>query len=175
LELKVDDAINILDRTPATLRGLLSGLPAPWLEATEGADTFSPLDVLRHLIYGEETDWTPRLRIILEEGEGRPFTPFDRFGFREQYGNALLGELLDRFTSLREKNLSFLRGLELDPQRLQLTGTHPALGVVTVSQLLAAWVVHDLGHLKQVVRVLARQYREAVGPWREYLSILDRP
>jgi DinB superfamily len=171
----VEEAVEVLERTPATLRALLSGLSEPWLEAHEGPDTFGPRDVLGHLIHGEQTDWIPRLRLILEHGETRPFTPFDRFAFRETCRGLSLGQLLDRFASLREENLRFLRGLGLGDADLQRTGTHPALGRVTASQLLASWVVHDLGHVKQVVRTMARRYREAVGPWREYLSVLDRP
>lgn len=157
------------------LEALLCGLSEELLLADEGPDTFSPLDVLGHLIHGEQTDWVPRIRIILEQGEGRPFTPFDRFGFRETCRGLAAPALLGRFTALRRENLEWVTTLELDASRLELTGTHPALGRVTLRQLLAAWAVHDLGHIKQVVRVLAKRYREAVGPWREYLSILDRP
>jgi hypothetical protein len=169
------EAIEVLERTPSTLRALLAGLSEPWLEPNEGQDTFSPTDVLGHLIHGEETDWIPRLRLILEHGESHPFTPFDRFAFRETCKGLSLSQLLDRFSSLRRENLRILRELRLVSGDLERTGTHPALGRVTAAQLLASWVVHDLGHIKQVVRTMARRYREAVGPWREYLSILDRP
>lgn len=175
MELDPREALQVLERTPATLQALLAGLSDSWLGATEGPDTFSPLDVLGHLIYGEETDWVPRIRIILEQGESKPFTPFDRLGFISESRGKSVQQLLDRFDALRRENLAFVRGLDLDEAALGRRGTHPGLGRVTLSQLLAAWAVHDLGHVKQVVRVLARQYREAVGPWREYLTILDRP
>jgi hypothetical protein len=175
VSLDVEEAIAVLERTPESLVALLGGLPDAWLVADEGPGTFSPRDVLGHLILGEETDWIPRLRIILAHGESVPFTPFDRFGFRERFGTWPIARLLDRFAELRRENLRELRGLDLDADMLGRTGTHPGLGRVDLGQLLAAWVVHDLGHLKQVVRVMAGRYRQAVGPWREYLTILDRP
>ena len=165
----------VLQRTPAALAALLRGLPEAWLEATEGPDTFSPRDVVGHLIHGEETDWIPRLRIILEHGESVPFTPFDRFAFRTASVGQTTNALLDRFAARREASLRALSAVVLDEATLARTGTHPGLGRVTLGQLLAAWVVHDLGHLKQVARVMAHQYRDAVGPWRAYLTILDRP
>ncbi len=169
----LSEAIPILRRTPATLRALLSGLGTEWLEADEGPDTFTPRDVIGHLISGEETDWIPRLRIILESGERRPFTPFDRFGFRQQYGRLAIDELLDRFSTLREENVRQLEDLRLTPAQMELRGTHPELGTVTLSQLLATWVGHDLTHVSQVVRVMAKRYEQAVGPWRAYLRILQ--
>ena len=175
MDLSAEETFEVLERTPGALRALLDGLSDPWLLASEGPETFSPKDVVGHLIHGEETDWVPRLRIILEHGEAKPFTPFDRFAFREKYAGWRVDRLLDRFALLRRENLGLLRGMRLDAAALAHTGTHPALGRVTLAQLLAAWVVHDLGHVKQVVRVMARQYTQAVGPWREYLTILDRP
>jgi hypothetical protein len=175
VELRLVEAVAVLERTPAALDGLLRGLPEPWLLASEGPDTFTPRDVVGHLIHGEETDWIPRMRIILEHGESVPFTPFDRFAFRTASLSHSTDDLLARFASLRTGSLSTLREARLDEGALSRTGTHPGLGRVTLGQLLAAWVVHDLGHLKQVARAMARQYREAVGPWREYLTILDRP
>ena len=175
MDLNPSEALTVLERTPATLNALLGGLPAAWLEANEGPDTFSPRDVLGHLIHGEKTDWIPRLRLILSQGEAVPFTPFDRFGFRTESPPEPVQELLSRFASLRQENLREVRALVLDEETLRRTGMHPALGRVTLGQLLAAWVVHDLGHVKQVVRVMAGRYRETVGPWREFLSILDRP
>ena len=168
----LSEAIPVLRRTPATLRALLSGLGDEWLDADEGPDTFTPRDVIGHLISGEETDWIPRLRIILEHGEGRPFTPFDRFGFRQKYGRRPIDELLDRFATLREENLRRLEELRLAPAQMELRGTHPELGTVTLSQLLATWVGHDLTHVSQVVRVMANRYQQAVGPWRAYLRVL---
>jgi hypothetical protein len=166
------EVVSALERTPRALRGLLAGLDEAWLRCDEGPDTFSPLDVLGHLIHGEDTDWMPRLRLILEHGPARPFEPFDRFASRSRFGGASVGELLDLFESKRAENLAALRALALRPEQLALAGTHPALGAVTLGQLLATWVVHDLGHIRQVVRVMARRYGGEVGPWREYLSIL---
>jgi DinB superfamily len=175
MEMSPADAMSVLERTPAALGALLEGLPEVWLVASEGPDTFSPRDVVGHLLHGEVTDWLPRLRIILEHGESVPFTPFDRFAFRRESVGHSTSALLDRFASLRRENLHALGAIPLDAATLARTGTHPGLGRVTLAQLLAAWVVHDLGHLKQVVRTMAHQYRDAVGPWREYLTILDRP
>ncbi len=175
MELKPADAVAVLERTPRALEAMLGGLPEAWLLANEGPDTFSPRDVIGHLIHGEETDWVPRMKIILEHGEAVPFTPFDRFAFRTDSVGKSTPALLARFTELRQANLREVGKVALDAAALARTGTHPALGRVTLGQLLATWVVHDLGHLKQVARAMARQYREAVGPWREYLTILDRP
>jgi hypothetical protein len=167
------EAIEVLGRTPAALRALLAGLSEPWLEADEGPDTFNPREVLGHLLYGEETDWIPRLHIILEQGESRPFTPFDRFGFRTKYGGMGVEELLNRFAEMRETNLRQLRACNLTPALLDRRGTHPDFGAVTLSQLLATWVAHDLTHLTQIARVMAKRYETAVGPWRAYLRLLQ--
>ena len=175
MEIRLDDATTLLARTPALLSELLSGLPEAWLDSREGPQTFSPIDVVGHLIYGEQVDWLPRIRIILEQGEARSFDPFDRVGFQDLIKEKSVEELLNTFTTLRIQNLRSLGELKLQPVMLARTGTHPALGRVTLGQLLAAWVVHDLGHLAQIERVMARQYRQAVGPWREYLPILDVP
>ena len=166
--------LAILRQTPLTVGALLDGLPEDLLGANEGPDTFSPRDVLGHLVFGEETDWVPRIRIILEHGPRRPFTPFDRTGFRAAYAGVGTAELLDRFASLRGSNLAFVTDLRLTPEKLALPGTHPELGAVTLGQLLSTWAVHDLGHVTQISRVLAKQYRDEVGPWRAYLSILDK-
>jgi DinB superfamily len=169
----LSEAVHVLERTPATLRSLLSGLDDAWLTADEGPDTFSPRDVVGHLIWGEETDWMPRLRIILEHGPKRPFTPFDRFGFKKEYGRMPIDGLLDRFAERRAESLRELNALALTPAQLRLPGRHPELGPVTLSQLLATWVVHDLNHVWQVERVMSRRYETAVGPWRAYLRILQ--
>ena len=169
----LSEAVQVLRRTPATLRSLLSGLDDAWLTADEGPSTFSPRDVVGHLIWGEETDWMPRLRIILEHGPSRPFTPFDRFGFKEKYGRMPIDGLIARFAELREENLGQLEALALTPAQLELPGRHPELGPVTLAQLLATWVDHDLNHVWQVVRVMAHRCDEAVGPWRAYLKILQ--
>jgi hypothetical protein len=171
---RIESAVEVLESTPRTLEAWLAGLSPEWLASNEGPETFSPLDVLGHLIHGEETDWIPRARIILEHGESQPFEPFDRFAFRQKHAGAGLPEVLSLFARLRRENLAALRALDLGPDQLAKRGTHPALGTVTLEQLLATWVVHDLGHLAQIARVMARQYREDVGPWREYLPVLDR-
>jgi hypothetical protein len=173
MDVHLEDAKTLLARTPAVLSGLMNGMPQAWLECREGPKTFSPIDVLGHLIYGEQVDWIPRARIILEHGEARPFDPFDRVGFKDLIAGKSVEELLNMFTTLRNQSLKDLSSLKLQPAMLARKGTHPALGQVTLGQLLAAWVVHDLGHLSQIERVMARRYREAVGPWREYLPILD--
>jgi hypothetical protein len=173
MEFQLDQAKEILRRTPATLNALLSDLPNDWVLSNEGPETWSPYDVVGHLIEGEETDWIPRARIILEQGEARPFDKFDRFAmFEKSTGKSLL-ELLAQFEQLRGESLRQLDEMKLTPELLQKRGTHPALGMVTLSQLLSAWVVHDLGHIRQIVRVMAKQYREAIGPWTAYLTIVN--
>jgi hypothetical protein len=152
---------------------LLRGLPDVWVQSNEGPDTWSAFDIVGHLIVGERTDWMPRARIILEDGEGRVFDPFDRFAqFKETEGKAL-GELLDEFGRLRRENLAALEALDLQPEDFARRGTHPALGLVTLAQLLATWAVHDLTHLHQLSRVMAHQYNHTVGPWNAYLGVLQ--
>ena len=164
----------ILERTPHTFRAMLAGLPPAWTGATEGPETWSPYVIVGHLIHGERADWMARARIILEQGESRRFTPFDRFAqFRESEGKPLAG-LLDEFERLRAENLATLAGWNLTDEQLALEGEHPEFGAVTLRQLLATWVAHDLGHVAQTARVMAKQYREAVGPWRAYLPVMDR-
>ena len=174
MDLRIDEAVAVLQRTPSTLRALLLRLPPSWLTGNEGPDTFSPYDVVGHLLHGEETDWIPRARIILEHGESMPFEPFDRFAFRDKYRGKQVSELLDMFETRRSKNLRDLDEMALGGEQLQLRGTHPELGPVTLGQLVATWVVHDLAHISQIVRVMARQYNSAVGPWKAYLSIIDQ-
>lgn len=164
----------ILERTPVVLRAWLHDLPAAWLHGTEGPDTFSAVEVLGHLIQGERTDWIPRARQILEQGTTVAFEPFDRFAHRRLLAGRDLPDLLDLFAVLRAGNLATLRVWDLDASRLDLRGRHPELGEVTLRQLLATWVAHDLGHLAQIARVMAKQYAGAVGPWRAYLPVLDR-
>jgi hypothetical protein len=170
----LDNALAVLDRTPATFRALLEGLPDRWTMPNEGPDTFSAFDNVGHLIHGERTDWIPRARIILAEGENRRFEPFDRFAHARESQGKSLADLLDEFARLRSENLATVRSWNLSERELALEGEHPALGAVTLRQLLSAWVVHDLGHVAQTARVLAKQYREAVGPWRAYLPVVDR-
>jgi hypothetical protein len=143
------------------------------VDADEGPETFSPRDVLGHLIFGEETDWIPRMRLILEHGDGRPFVPFDRFGFRPRYGGRPMEELLEAFEGLRRENLRTLDSFGLAARDLARPGLHPELGPVTLGQLLATWVAHDLNHVGQITRVMANRYRQEVGPWRAYLRILS--
>jgi hypothetical protein len=171
---ELNRGMAVLERTPRTLRTWLDGLPSEWTEATEGPDTWSPYVVVGHLIHGERTDWIPRARIILAQGQERRFTPYDRFAqYRESEGKTL-AQLLDEFAQLRGENLKTLAGWQLTDKELALTGEHPEFGAVTLRQLLATWVAHDLGHLAQIARVMAKQYRDAIGPWRAYLSIMDR-
>jgi len=174
MEFQLKHAVEILKQTPKTLRSLLGGLSDPWILTNEGPGTWSPYDVVGHLIHGEETDWIPRVRIILEHGEARTFTPFDRFGFFQESKGKTLEELLAIFSSLRKKNLRELQELELEPSQFELKGTHPEFGPVTLGQLLATWVVHDLAHIEQIVRTMAVQYRDNTGPWKAYLSILKK-
>lgn len=174
MEFHLEAGTAILERTPSTMRAMLSGLPSEWTDATEGPETWSTYDIMGHLIHGERTDWIPRARIILEQGADRRFTPFDRFAqFRESKGKSL-GDLLDEFETLRGDSLRTLSGWRLTDAQLALEGVHPAFGSVTLRQLLAAWVVHDLGHIAQAARVMAKQYRDPIGPWRAYLPIVDR-
>ncbi len=173
MEYRLDDAVAVLTRTPATLRRLLEGLPEGWIASNEGPDTWSPFDVLGHLIHGERTDWVGRARMILEVGEERAFEPFDRFAMFEESRGKSLAELLDTFAELRTANLEWLTGVELADEDLERAGMHPDFGRVTLRQLLSTWVVHDLGHIAQITRTMAKQYRTEVGPWRVYLPVLD--
>ena len=168
------DGVAILERTPAAFRALLSGLPDTWIAGDEGPDTFSPFDNVGHLIHGEHADWIPRARIILAQGATRTFEPYDRFAQVRESAGKTLAQLLDEFAEIRASNLTTLSGWNLTDAQLSLPGEHPALGTVTLRQLLATWVAHDLGHLAQTSRVMAKQYREAVGPWRAYLPVMDR-
>ena len=167
----LDDLIAVLERTPATLTALLDGLPEVWVTATEGEGTWSPFDVVGHLIHGERTDWIPRARHILA-GESRPFETFDREAqFSESRGQSI-SQLLETFARLRRENLETLRGFALRSDDLLRGGVHPELGEVKLGQLLATWVVHDLDHLGQMARTMAKVYGTTVGPWSAYLSIL---
>jgi hypothetical protein len=172
----LDRSIDVLARTPATLQALLGGLGDGWIRGTEGPDTFSPFDVVGHLIDGEETDWIPRARIILAQGQDLRFAPYDRFRHRTRNVGRSLESLLAEFARLRTANLELLQSWRLTERALDLPGEHPSLGRVTLRQLLAAWVVHDLGHLAQVARVMAKQCRGEVGPWVPLLPVLtDHP
>jgi hypothetical protein len=168
------NSIAVLERTPNVLQSLFMGLDADWTSPNEGPDTWSPFDVVGHLIDGEETDWMERARIILSQASERRFQPFDRFRHLGANKGRKLLELLERFAALRQRNLVDLKALNLTTADLQRTGEHPEFGTVTLAQLLATWVVHDLGHIGQIVRVMSKQYKTAVGPWEAYLPILNR-
>jgi hypothetical protein len=172
MEFQLDRAKEVLSRTPATLNSLLHDLPDDWVRADEGVDTWTPFDVVGHLVHGEETDWIPRAKMILEQGEAGVFVPFDRVAMFEKSKGKSLQELLAEFEVLRNYSLFELDQMNLTFGKLNSRGTHPELGLVTLRQLLSAWVVHDLGHIAQIVRVMSKQYGRAVGPWEAYLSIL---
>lgn len=170
----LDHARALLTRTPATLDALLRRLPDPFVHADEGPDTWSPFDVVGHLIHGERTDWMTRARLILRPDGPHHFAPFDRFAQEEANYGHTLDDLLDTFAMLRAETLRDLDTLALTDEALDSLGLHPDFGPVTLRQLLSAWVVHDLGHIAQISRALAKMYRDEVGPWRAYLPVLDR-
>lgn len=172
MDYAIADAVQILRRTPETLTALLGGLDDRWVRANEGADTFSPFDVVGHLIDGEEEDWIGRARLILDRGPSVRFSPFDRFRHRARNQGRSMDTLLEEFRALRMANVDTLESWQLTAADLALPGEHPSFGAVTLSQLLATWVAHDLGHVAQVARVMAKQYRAAVGPWIEFLPVL---
>jgi hypothetical protein len=172
MDFGLEEAIPILERTPSVLSKLLDGLPEDWTRVDEGPETWSPREVIGHLINGERTDWIPRARIILKQGKYRKFDPFDRFA--ELKSSRPLADLLAEFDQLRAGNVATLRGWNLKDKDLDLTGEHPELGAVTMRQLLATWVVHDLSHIAQITRTMARAYTDAVGPWTAYFRVLQR-
>lgn len=169
---QLENTIALLTRTPATLDALLRDLPETWTLRNEGDKTWTAFDVVGHLIHAERADWIPRARMILQYGDAQPFAAFDRLGHEREIRGKSLGQLLDEFARVRSENLSELRALNLQPEHLDRPGRHPALGAVTLSQLLATWAAHDLTHLHQISRILAYQYREAVGPFSAYLGVL---
>jgi hypothetical protein len=176
-EFNLAEAVTVLGRTPATLNALLRGLPDIWVlrnegRSEQGKESWSAFDIVGHLIAGERTDWMPRVRVILQNGQDRPFEPFDRFAQVNESQGKSLEQLLDEFARVRAENVAALQALNLQPTDLTRRGKHPTLGAVTLQELLAAWVVHDLTHLHQLSRVMAYQYREAVGPWSAYLGVL---
>ncbi len=172
----LESSVDVLRRTPATLRTMLASLDERLVRATEGLETFSPFDIIGHLIDGEETDWIPRAQIILARGPSLRFEPYDRLRHRARNAGRSLASLLEEFARLRAANLDLLGSWKLGAPELDLPGEHPSLGPVTLRQLLAAWVVHDLGHLAQVARVVAKQYSDEVGPWVPFLPVLtDHP
>ena len=172
MTLDLGQALGVLARTPGTLDALLAGASDDFVRRNEGGESFSPFDVVGHLIDGEETDWIPRARIILER-RGTPFTPYDRFRHRTRNVGRSLASLLAEFTTLRAGTVATVRSWNLTPAELALTGMHPTFGAVTLEQLLSAWVVHDLGHVAQIARVMAKQYAAEVGPWTPFLPVLQ--
>lgn len=175
MRFSLEDARAVLSRTPATLRALCSGVGDAWTEPDYGPGTWSVREIIAHLVFNERTDWIPRLKIVLVHGESRPFDPFDRAGHKDMLGTHTLGRLLDVFEEERAQSLAALDGLKLTAADLERRGAHPALGPVTVANLLAAWVVHDLNHVAQACKAMAYQYKGEVGPWEQYLSILAEP
>jgi len=169
----LDHSIALLTRTPAVLDALLRNLPEAWTLQTEGEHTWSALDIVGHLIHCERTDWMPRAKWLLQHGETELFPPFDRWGHIRECAGKALPQLLDEFSAIRAENLAVLRAMNLRPEELSVRGRHPALGSVTLSELLAAWAAHDLNHLHQMSRVMAHQYREAVGPFKQYMGVMQ--
>ena len=172
MDFTLELAVPVLERTPAVVRALLADLPPEWTESRDGPDTWSPFDVVGHLIHGERTDWVPRIEHLLAHGDAVPFPVFDRFAMFEGSRGKTLADLLATFAELREANLNRLAQLLLTPADFGRRGRHPGLGIVTLGQHLATWVAHDLSHIAQIVRVMGRQYRAAVGPWTAYLPML---
>jgi DinB superfamily len=172
MKFSLEKSLEILERTPKVLSHLLSGLSDEWAMKNEGGETWSPFDVVGHLIHGEKTDWIPRMNHILELGTSKPFVPFDRFAQFQESNGKTLSQLLEEFTQMRQDNLRTLINVKLDEAALNKQGIHPALGVVTLRQLLSCWTVHDLSHIAQVSRVMAKQYSLEVGPWIAYLGVL---
>jgi len=172
MKFDINKSLEILQKTPAVLQVMLSELSDEWIMNNEGENTWSPFDIIGHLIHGEKTDWLPRLKIILSDSDDKRFEPFDRFAQFENCKGKTIGDLLDEFAELREKNIDYINSLYITDEMLDKTGIHPDFGDVTLRQLLAAWVVHDLGHIAQIARVLAKQYKDETGPWVKYLPVL---
>ena len=167
------EAIQILERTPKVLSVYLKDLNDNWLMNNEGGESWSPFDVLGHLVHGEKTDWIARLHIILSDRDDKTFEPFDRFAQLKDSNGKTTNELLEEFQALRTHNIALLKAANIQPKDYIKTGIHPSLGTVTLEQLLSVWVAHDLGHIAQISRVMAKQYKENVGPWKEYLRVVN--
>ncbi|MBD79531.1 MAG: hypothetical protein CL840_11490 [Crocinitomicaceae bacterium] len=174
MNFELSDSIEILERTPIVLKSYLSGLSDNWLRNNEGKDTWSPYDVLGHLIFGEKTDWMVRIKIILNDSEDKLFGPFDRFAQLQEDQDKSIEEMLENFSELRHSNLEELKALNITPKEFSLTGIHPEFGTVRLDQLIATWVAHDLGHVGQISRVMAKQYKDEAGPWIKYLRVLNQ-
>ena len=173
MEFELEKATEVLGRTPAVVRSMVSGLSDDWTASSELKDVWGVFDVVGHLIHADETDWIPRAEVILAQGEDRDFPAFDRFGQFEKSRGKTLSELLDEFDAIRKECIATVRGWELTDEKLELRGVHPEFGEVTLKQLLATWVVHDLTHIRQIATIMAKKYEEAAGPWKAYLSILQ--
>ena len=169
----IDKALEILENTPNVINSLLNNLSDEWLFCNEGPETWNPFDIVGHLIHGEKTDWIPRLNIILSASESKTFKPFDRFAQFEDSKEKSINELLGTFLDLRQQNLNYLKSLNISESQFNLKAKHPELGEVSLKELLACWVTHDLGHIAQMSRVMAKQYKNEVGPWTKYISILN--
>lgn len=172
MNFQIATAVEVLSATPSTLKIMLGGLSDAWVGGND-RDQWQPVDVVGHLIHGEETDWIPRAKIILEQGTDRTFQPFDRFAQFQRFEGKTLTELLDEFARQRAASIQQLLSWNLGPEQLRLEGMHPELGTVTLEQLLATWVVHDLNHVSQIAKALSQKYSDEVGPWRAYLSVLN--
>lgn len=173
MKFDLDKSMEILQRTPAVLKTLLQGLHEDWIMSNEGPETFSPYDVIGHLIHGEKTDWRDRAEMIMTYGESKTFVPYDRFAQFEESRGKSLEQLLDEFDTLRSLNLQWLASLHLSAEDYDKKGVHPSLGTVTLRQLLTTWTVHDLTHIAQISRVMAKQYKEEIGPWVEFFRIMN--
>jgi len=174
MNFNLNESIEILERTPIVLESMLSDLPSSWIKSNEGENTWSPYDILGHFIYGEKTDWIVRIKIILSQTGNKTFEPFDRFAQLKEKQDKKISELIAEFKSLRKRNLKELKSFNISDKDLELKGIHPELGEVTLEQLISTWVVHDLGHIAQISRVMAKQYKTKVGPWKAYLGILSK-
>lgn len=169
----LEQSYEIIERTPAVLRSLLAGISDDWVMNNEGPETFSPYDVVGHLIHGEKTDWPDRIKMILEQGTATTFVPYDRFAMYRESEGKTMGQLLDEFDALRKSNMDWLKSLHITENDLGKKGLHPSFGEVTLGQLLSTWVVHDLTHLAQITRVMAKQYKEEIGPWVQFFRIMS--
>ena len=174
MKYNIDSAIEILEQTPKTLNAFLSNLSDDWIYCNEGGESWNAFDILGHLIHGEKTDWITRMNIILDSDENKTFEPYDRFAQFETSNGKVLSELLVEFSDLRTSNLKYFKSLNLSDSQLTLKGIHPELGEVTLSELLSCWVTHDLGHIAQIARVMAKQYKNEVGPWLAFIPILSK-
>lgn len=172
MEFDLEKSLPILERTPKVLKELLAGLDESWIHTNEGGESWSPFDVVGHLLHGENTDWIARMEIILGDGPDKTFARFDRFAQFEESKGKTMSQLLDEFAAARAKNMAILKGKKLTVADMEKTGMHPALGPATLKQLLSTWVVHDLTHINQITRVMAKQYRGAIGPWIEFINLL---